>query len=62
VGDQTVEPRYRISVIIPSYNPGPFLREAVGSVLHQVGDFQAQEIIVVDDRSDDAVAMEFPQI
>ena len=52
-----MEPRYRISVIIPSYNPGAFLREAVGSVLRQVGHFQAQEIIVVDDRSDDAVTL-----
>jgi glycosyltransferase involved in cell wall biosynthesis len=41
----------RVSVIMPVYNAGRFLREAVESVLHQT--FQDFEIIAVDDGSSD---------
>lgn len=43
-----------ISVIIPSFRSGGYLLEAVQSVLNQRGDFELQEIIVVDDDSDDS--------
>jgi glycosyltransferase involved in cell wall biosynthesis len=42
-----------ISVVIPCFNAGAFLHEAVGSVLQQSGDFELTEILIVDDRSDD---------
>ena len=43
----------RVSVVIPCYNQGPFIREALLSVFEQtVGDI---EVVVVDDGSDDAV-------
>jgi glycosyltransferase involved in cell wall biosynthesis len=42
-----------ITVIIPCFRAGRYLIEAVDSVLSQSGDFSFQEILVVDDRSDD---------
>ncbi len=53
----------KISVIIPCYNAGPFLAEAVRSVLNQ--DYPDFEIIVIDDGSTDdsrAVAASFGKI
>lgn len=44
---------FKISVVIPSYNSGPFLVQAVDSILRQSGDFELMEIIVVDDQSTD---------
>src|SRR3989304_6203052 len=46
----------KVSVIIPSYNRLPMLKEAVGSVLAQ--DFEDFELIVVDDGSTDGTAEE----
>jgi glycosyltransferase involved in cell wall biosynthesis len=46
----------KVSVIIPTYNRLPMLREAVGSVLVQ--DFEDVELIVVDDGSSDGTAEE----
>jgi len=45
-----------ISVIIPCYNQGAFVGEAVASVLAQT--FQDFEILIVDDGSDDAATAE----
>lgn len=45
----------QISAIIPCYNSGIYLIEAVNSLLRQRGNFELAEVIVVDDRSDDAV-------
>ena len=45
-----------VSVIVPAYNVGPYLREAVGSALGQTE--PSVEVIVVDDRStDDTLAV-----
>ncbi|HSI21206.1 MAG TPA: glycosyltransferase family A protein [Verrucomicrobiae bacterium] len=56
-----------IAVIIPAYNQGPYLREAVESVMRQT--LPASEIIVVDDGSTDDTAevlnglrREYPQL
>ena len=46
----------KVSVIIPTYNRLPMLKEAVDSVLAQ--DFEDVELIVVDDGSTDATAEE----
>lgn len=56
-----------ISVIIPSYNSGVYLRQAVASVLAQKGDnFVLKDIIIANDRSTDpascAVLEEVSQI
>lgn len=46
-----------VSVIIPSYNSGVYLRQAVASVLAQRGDnFTLQDIIIANDRSSDPVS------
>lgn len=44
----------RVSVVIPAFNAGPFIREAVGSVIRQ--SFRDHEIIVIDDGSTDDTA------
>jgi len=46
----------KVSVIIPTYNRLPMLKEAVDSVLAQ--DFEDFELIVVDDGSTDGTAEE----
>lgn len=43
-----------ISVVIPCFNAGAYLGQAVSSILSQEGDFQVREIIIVDDNSTDA--------
>ena len=50
--------KFEISVIIPSYNTGLYLQEAVSSVLNQEGDFSLADVIIVDDRSDDEITKE----
>ena len=42
-----------VSVVIPCYNSGPYLIDAVESARKQDGDFILNEIIVIDDHSDD---------
>ena len=42
-----------VSVIIPCYNSGPYVLDAVESARKQDGDFILNEIIVIDDYSDD---------
>lgn len=43
----------RLSVIIPAWNPGAYLAEAIASVNAQLGPLAASEIVVVDDGSTD---------
>lgn len=47
-----------VSVIIPCFRAGKFLKEAVSSALNQEGAFDLREVIVVDDGSDDEVTLE----
>ncbi len=49
----------KVSVIIPTYNRLPMLKEAVNTVLSQ--QFEDMELIVVDDGSTDATAEEMKQ-
>ncbi len=49
---------FTVSVVIPCYNGGRYLAEAVHSALAQTGPFTLVEVIVVDDRSDDATTLE----
>lgn len=54
----TTESVPTISVIIPCYNDGAYLRESVNSVLVQQGEFLLSEVVVVDDGSDDAATLD----
>ena len=47
-----------VSVVIPCYNSGLYILEAVESVQQQRGNFTLNEVIVVDDGSDDNVTQE----
>lgn len=47
-----------ISVVIPCYNTGQYIEEAVQSVLLQEGPFELVEVVVVDDHSDDSETQE----
>jgi glycosyltransferase involved in cell wall biosynthesis len=49
----------KVSIIIPTYNRRPMLREAIGSVLAQ--DFEDFELIVADDGSTDGTADEIKE-
>ncbi|MEX2209237.1 MAG: glycosyltransferase family A protein [Myxococcota bacterium] len=52
-----------VSVIIPCYNSGPFLRESIESALRQTR--PPEQVIVIDDGSSDdsaSVAASFPQV
>ena len=49
----------KVSVIIPTYNRLPMLKEAVNSVLAQ--DFEDFELIIVDDGSTDGTTEEMKQ-
>lgn len=44
---------FKISVIIPTYNTGYYLKQAVDSVINQTIGFENIELILVDDKSDD---------
>lgn len=44
---------YKVSVIIPTYNSGDFLVDAVDSIKRQTIGFNNIEVIIVDDKSDD---------
>ena len=57
---------FRVSVVIPVYNAGPFIRQAVGSALAQP---ETAEVVLVEDKSpDDSLAVcqqltrEYPQV
>lgn len=43
-----------ISYVIPCFNAGNYLLESVESILNQRGEFNIEEIIIVDDRSTDS--------
>jgi len=43
-----------ITLIIPCFNSGPYISETISSIDNQIGDFNIDEIIIVDDASDDA--------
>jgi glycosyltransferase involved in cell wall biosynthesis len=56
VGETPISPpRTTISVVVPSYNGAVFIRDAIGSILHQT--VLPDEIIVVDDCSNDGTVI-----
>ena len=50
-------PSPTVSVVIPCYNGGPYLRDAVDSVKEQQGPFSLDAVIIVDDHSDDEATL-----
>ena len=40
-----------LSVLIPAYNPGPYLKDILDSVINQMKEYPKVEIVVVDDGS-----------
>lgn len=51
-----------ISVIIPSFEPGQYLLEAVQSIIDQSGDFKILEILIIDDGSRDIATLKTYEI
>lgn len=51
-----------ISVIIPSFQPGEYLLEAVQSIIEQLGDFKVLEILIIDDGSKDIATLKVYEI
>lgn len=48
---------HSISVVIPCFNAGTYVRDAVDSALAQPSGFDLREVLIVDDRSDDPVTI-----
>lgn len=52
-GPQAAGPRHRVAVVVPCYNDGATLRDALASLADQ----EAHELVVVDDGSDDPATL-----
>jgi glycosyltransferase involved in cell wall biosynthesis len=49
--------KYKLSVIIPTFNTGVFLHESLGSIINQSIGFENVEVILVDDKSSDPLTL-----
>jgi glycosyltransferase involved in cell wall biosynthesis len=54
---RSAQDSYQVSVVIPCYNAGVYVSEAVESVLAQVRAVRSLEVVIVDDHSSDAVTL-----